>query len=175
MPGERPLVPTGYTDEQSEMTGWARTVANYFTSEKYSFVRVLGEGAEGQAMLVNERDELGRLLRRVAVKTALDPFYDDDLPVEAEAMRRFRGCAHIVQLIALVSIPLDGDSADDPSDDPYQGRGLLGSMLHTKAPRPALVIEYCQNGTLFDLGLRMVFAGAAIPERLLWHILLCRK
>lgn len=171
-PGERPVVPTGSTDAQFEMEGWARTVANYFTNERYSFVRALGEGAQGQAMLVNERDEVGRLLRRVVVKSAVDTFYDQDIQDEADALKRFRGCAHIAQIIALESIA--GDGHDDGEEDPYGGRGLFG-MRSPHAPRPVLVLEYFPNGTIFDLSMRIRDTGASIPERLLWYIILCRK
>ncbi|KAK7957256.1 kinase-like domain-containing protein [Apiospora aurea] len=79
----------------------------------------------------------------------------DEIRDEITSLKRFRGSAHIVQMVSF----RDRD-ADETSSD-----GTL--------PGPYIVLDYLENGTFQDFLERVVKAKARPPNRVLWSILLC--
>lgn len=116
----------------------------------------------GQALLINERDDLGLLLRKLAVKFGNSRLDDVDLRREIGVLNQLRGSAHIVQIVAAEDIPVPVDSSS-------------GNQKGKRLKRPVLVTEYLQNGTLDEFMNRVIDNGHEVPNRILWSIFLCRK
>lgn len=146
--------PTGPTKQQLEQTGYARDVSNFFTNERNRFVRTLGAGVQGQVIQVNERDDMGLLLRRLAVKFASTKIDDPDLQQEISWLRTLRGCAHIIQFIGAETVP----------------SGPTQNSL-----RPVLITEFMENGSVMDFSDRVVDDRNDIPNRILWFVFMCRE
>ncbi|KAK7745731.1 RNA-splicing factor [Diatrype stigma] len=109
------------------------------------------------ALLINERDELGLLVRRLSVKLGNSRLDDEDLKGEIKWLNKLRGSAHIVQIVAAKDIPVD------------PGQGPRGR----RNARPVLVTEFMQNGTLDEFFNRVMDSEEEIPNRILWSIFLC--
>lgn len=157
-PGYRPNASTSEPFE-SDVTDFAKTVAAYFTNERFRYVKELGGGLSGQAVLVQQRDELNLLVRNLAVKFSHSRLGDEDLRAEAGCLKKLRGAAHIVQAIAMRDVPVE------PS----------GNAKGKRLSRPVLVTECLQNGTIEAFIDRAEFGLESVPNRILWAIFLCRK
>ncbi|RYP50099.1 hypothetical protein DL768_004303 [Monosporascus sp. mg162] len=154
--GYRPRVSTDITPEQLSLAGFKRRVADFFTDERYSFVKVLPSGIQGGAIVISERDELGLQLRKLVAKFGNSRIDDEDLRSEIGWLSMLKGAPHIVQIVTAKNIR--------PHSQNTQIRR-----------RPILVTEYVPNGTLGDMMKRVEESNkdAAVPNRILWFIFLC--
>lgn len=128
----------------------------------------------------------------VAVKLPLaEPDYVSVID-EIKVLRNFRGAAHIVQLLAPTTDGPPPDEASTPmawfktftveAGPTGTLRKIVKNILrpppawYTIGPglsAPALVLEYVENGSLFDLLTRISKLGIAVPNRMLWAFFLC--
>lgn len=180
----RAMVPEEESEFSMMAEGWEARVADFFTTERFSVVRELGQGVQGQAILVAERDEFGRLVRNVVVKSATRLEGDRGLAREAEWLTKLRGCPHICQIIATNIILWFGDDDDDDDDDVdmmdmddyYAPPPKVSRRRRTGAvERPVVVMEFIPNGTLQDLAIRHAQERKRWPTRVIWLIFLCRE
>ncbi|RYP40180.1 hypothetical protein DL767_001895 [Monosporascus sp. MG133] len=133
-----------------------RRVADFFTDERYSFVKELPSGIQGGAIVISERDELGLQLWKLVAKFGNSRIDDEDLRSEIGWLSMLKGAPHIVQTATAKNIK--------PHPQNTQ-----------KRRRPILVTEYVPNGTLGDMMKRVKesHGDAAVPNRILWSIFLC--
>ena len=193
----RPMVDMEMEESEGSMMAgsWSARVAEFFTTERFSVVRELGQGVQGQAILVAERDDFGRLIRHVVVKAATDLEGDRGLQREAEWLMKLRGCPHICQIIATNMIPWmnDEDYGDDDDDDDYceDDEDMTDDYMDPyyvpsppklfkrpkKGPmeRPVVVMEFIPNGTLEDLAIRHFQEQKRWPTRVTWLMFQCRE
>lgn len=192
----RPMVDMEKSEHSMTAGGWSAHVAEFFTTERFSVVRRLGEGVQGQAILVAERDEFGQLVRHVVVKAATRLGGDRGLSREAEWLTKLRGCPHICQIIATNMIlwlnDEDYGDDDDDDDDYYEDEEDFTDdymdpfytpsppklyKRPTKGPveRPVVVMEFIPNGTLEDMAIRHLQEQRRWPTRVTWLILQCRE
>ena len=136
-------------------------IENFFQSQQYfdsdgggngrprfPQITALSRGAEGFSFLVREVDAAGRPLRRLAVKYAKLPEWDDKLRAEIAWVDKLRHARHVV----------------DPVDVDTEAFG-----------RPLLVMEFLDHGTLKEFITRVRAARTRIPNLILWRLLLCCK
>ncbi|RYP72277.1 hypothetical protein DL769_004499 [Monosporascus sp. CRB-8-3] len=154
--GYRPRVSTDLTPEQLSLVNFKRTVADFFTNERYSFAKELPSGIQGGAIVISERDELGLQLRKLVAKFGNSRFDDEDLRSEIGWLSMLKGAPHIVQIVTTKNIRPHPQKTQIPR-------------------RPILVTEYVPNGTLGDMMERVEESDgdAAVPNRILWFIFLC--
>ncbi|KAK8013326.1 hypothetical protein PG991_009597 [Apiospora marii] len=112
--------------------------------------RVVGEGAVGVAALL--QDVRKDPAKSYIIKRARKREYMDQLRSEMNILRQFRGAAHISKIVKF-------------KDRGYDQRDEL--------PGPYFITEYLENGTFDDFFKRTCRARVRVPNRVLWHLLLC--
>ncbi|RWA06665.1 hypothetical protein EKO27_g8437 [Xylaria grammica] len=163
----------------------------YFAhSRTWECERMLGSGAYGIALLVQERNARRGYARRVVLKRALDAGADE-LKTEIAMLKLLRGNAHFATMLAS-SEDLDEFSRARVGARAARGlrtifaalrghRGHRGPGLRTifstlRGLRgPALVQEFCPNGTLDYLKDRALKQGLELSNGVLWRFYLCRE
>ncbi|GAW16598.1 hypothetical protein ANO14919_060310 [Xylariales sp. No.14919] len=161
----------------------------YFAHSKtWECERMLGSGAYGVALLVQERNARRGYARRVVLKRALDAGADE-LKTEIAMLKLLRGNAHFATMLAS-SNDLDEFSRARVGARAARGlrtvfaalrgrRGHRGPGLRTifstlRGLRgPALVQEFCPNGTLDYLKDRALKQGLELSNGVLWRFYLC--
>ncbi|KAI0467655.1 kinase-like domain-containing protein [Xylaria cf. heliscus] len=131
--------------------------SNYFTEHhNFEFVRRLGLGSGAVALLFKEveREAPGPKTRNVVVKFAFSEYEyrnqqaDDEIENERKWLTMLQGAEHIVRVL--------GHEVD-----------------RSKVPRPVLVLEYVEYGSIQDLCKRMTVHNVDAPNRVLWSMFLC--
>ncbi|KAK8044178.1 kinase-like protein [Apiospora rasikravindrae] len=118
------------------------------------FRRIIGQGAFGVTALLH--DVRKEPPKQFIIKRALRADAVDDLRLEIQALRRFRGAAHITQLAS------------------YRDRGLNDRGKDNKEiPGPYIIMDYLENGTFKEFFERCVAGNIRVPNRVLWYIMLC--
>ncbi|KAI1756405.1 hypothetical protein F4782DRAFT_550218 [Xylaria castorea] len=187
------------TEEEQLQLG--REVAESFTRRPgVEFVGFAGLGRHGGAILLDETDDAGRLLRKLVVKYSLGALTsdrhsnaDDDLRNEYRWLKMLRGAEHIVQLVPFADCSLklpgisDGEDTFEDSlakmsatEEAQKNEGetsARGAEL-TKEPStvrrcPTFALEYLPYGTLIQFVERLNPHSQLIPNRVLWRIWLC--
>ncbi|RYP90730.1 hypothetical protein DL770_003125 [Monosporascus sp. CRB-9-2] len=145
-----------FRNSSLSLVNFKRRVADFFTDERYSFVKELPSGVQGGAIVISERDELGLQLRKLVVKFGNSRIDDEDLRSDIGWLSMLKGAPHIVQVVTAINIR--------PHPKNTQIRR-----------RPILVTEYVSNGTLGDMMKRVEESDrdTAVPNRILWFIFLC--
>ncbi|KAK8055616.1 hypothetical protein PG993_000843 [Apiospora rasikravindrae] len=119
----------------------------------YKFNRLVGAGGYGIVALLE--DTATNPPKRAIIKRALRKDMVDDLRDEIESLKRFRGSAHIVQMVS------------------YRDRSANKTSSDGTLPGPYIILDYLENGTFKDFLERVIQAKAQVPNRVLWSILLC--
>ena len=121
----------------------------YFDSsvQRFPQIKELSHGAEGFSFLIHEVDASGQPLRKLAVKYAKLPEWDEKLRIESEWLQVLRHALHVVDPVTNVET---------------HGFG-----------RPVLVMEFLDHGPLKDFLNRVKAAQIRIPNLILWRLLLC--
>ncbi|KAI5926785.1 hypothetical protein F4810DRAFT_707326 [Camillea tinctor] len=141
-------LPIQSNNDPTEYPEIFKHVNNYFTqNRRFEQGKMLGRGSFGGAFIFNELDANGEFLRKVVVKTSLDPWSDLATLNEIQHLTAVRGAEHIVRL--LCSVP------DVPGLD-----------------RAAFVMDYVEHGTWGDALARVRAVNQRIPNRMLWGIFL---
>ncbi|KAI1746337.1 hypothetical protein F4680DRAFT_442611 [Xylaria scruposa] len=150
------------------------------TSRTWNYEKLLGHGSSGVAMLLVERDLLrSRRPRRAVLKLPLETATGvGDLIREARALDFLRGHAHIAQRISFTE--------DVSSFQPRGGRirRILRRVVNSfrnppdnlfvylsrlnRSDRPALLLEYLENGNLIRIVEQIYDRDLRLPNRLLW-------
>ncbi|KAI1085529.1 kinase-like protein [Whalleya microplaca] len=130
-----------------------RAIKRYFSEvpSYYKFERAIANGKHGVAVLIKQkaRENPHRDERLFVVKRAYEGRSEERLRHEISVMQRLRGAPHIAQPVVI-----------DP--DPLY---LLS--------RPALILEYAENGTLDNLIDNVQFDDRPLPNRVLWGFFTC--
>ncbi|KAI0552540.1 hypothetical protein F4679DRAFT_581443 [Xylaria curta] len=175
---EAPLSEQDYRRKAKDLEREAKNAIS--TSRTWHYEKLLGHGSSGVAMLLVERDILrSRRPRRAVLKLPLETRTGvSDLIREARALDLLRGHAHISQRISFT---------DDVSS--FQPRGgrikrILQRAVNTirnppdnlfiylsrlnRSDRPALLLEYLENGNLIRIVEQILDRDIQLPNRLLW-------
>lgn len=167
-------------------------IKEYFNNHpKWSFERFLGSGVYGYAVLAKQRTN-DPPARCVVKRGQLEEDWEAHRN-EIEMLRRVRGAAHIVELLAYNNGG-DTDSGDARNVLRRAARwvrrqrrggripGLLGlrrrpdyASIGSDLPGPTLILQYAPNGTLERLRKAGWITGRSIPNRVLWSLFLCRE
>ncbi|KAI0455945.1 hypothetical protein F5B21DRAFT_502969 [Xylaria acuta] len=176
-------------------------VAEFFTRRPgIEFVDFAGLGRHGGALLLEEKDDQGKLSRKLVIKYSLGALTsdrhsnaDDDLRNEYRWLEMLRGAEHIVRLVPFAdcSLNLPGISnGEDTIEDSLakmsvtaeaqnnEGETSARGAKLTKEPLtvrkcPTFALEYLPNGTILQLVNRLVRHSRLIPNRMMWRIWLC--
>ncbi|KAI8948449.1 hypothetical protein F4801DRAFT_591854 [Xylaria longipes] len=186
---------------QEEQRQLGRDAAEYFTRRPgVEFVGFAGLGRHGGALLLEEKDDNKRLIRKLVIKYSLgaltsDPHSnaDDDLRNEYRWLEMLRGAEHIVQLVPFADCSLNlpgisnGEDTIEESlakmsvkEEAQKNEGETsdtGATL-TKEPLtvrkcPTFALEYLPNGTFIQFINRLVPHSQLVPNRVMWRIWLC--
>ncbi|KAK8085704.1 hypothetical protein PG997_006975 [Apiospora hydei] len=117
------------------------------------FRRIIGNGAFGVTALLHDVRE--KPPKPFIIKRALQAGAVNDLRLEIQALRRFRGAAHITQMTS------------------YRDRDINDRGKNDEIPGPYLIMDYLEHGTFKDFFERIVAAKVRVPNRVLWYIMLC--
>ncbi|KAI0478357.1 kinase-like domain-containing protein [Xylaria cf. heliscus] len=140
----------------------------YFSRSRiWECEKALGNGAYGAAILVKERSARDSQGRRVVLKRALSTGIAE-LKVEIATLKKLRGNAHVARLLASCE---DLTEFADPGISETRLQTIFTSLRGLRGP--ALVQEYCQNGTIDSLKEKAKAQNIDIPNRLLWRFYLC--
>ncbi|KAI1334856.1 hypothetical protein F5Y15DRAFT_420477 [Xylariaceae sp. FL0016] len=173
-------------DELGQAKLLGREVAENFhaSNRRLHFVKSAGVGRHGGALLLQENDEDGQLLRKIIIKYSLgDRAHDqrtnpdDDLINEFKWLEQLRGAEHIAQLLDMAEtsfqLRLPGTSSRESADNvPALARWLGRLNVQGQTP-PTFALEYIGGGTLNRFRDRLGDEGQWIPNRMLWQIWLC--
>ncbi|KAI1412523.1 hypothetical protein F5Y13DRAFT_199774 [Hypoxylon sp. FL1857] len=138
--------------EEAQYYARAARVATHFTSRRLKYLDIGGIGRYGGALVFREHDENNVPVRKILVKYSHSLEGDEALRNEAEWLGRLRGAEHIVQMIPLAETNLN-----------VSGTGK----------RPAIALEFLPYGTARMLIIKCQELRGRLPNRLLWHVMLC--
>ncbi|KAI3334166.1 hypothetical protein F4824DRAFT_512449 [Ustulina deusta] len=182
-----------------EQKALGREVAAYFTRNPgIEFVGFAGVGRHGGALILEEKDDGGELLRKLVVKYSLgdltgdpDSNADEDLRNEYHWLEKLRGAEHIIRLVyfADCSLMIPGTSNGEKTyeasvakaaerDEALRsqvegdGDGTKGEFSRARKC-PTFALEYLPNGPLSETILKLEATKKLIPNRILWRIWLC--
>ncbi|KAI8944463.1 kinase-like domain-containing protein [Xylaria longipes] len=155
-------------DDDDNAEAVVAELRGYFSqSGTWECEKMLGNGAYGAAILVKERSAGDGNRRRVVLKRALSDGIAE-LKVETATLKKLRHSAHVATLLASC------EDLTEFADPNILGTGLQTIFTSLRGLRgPALVQEYCENGTLDSLKEKARDQGIDIPNRLLWRFYLC--
>ncbi|KAK7964310.1 hypothetical protein PG996_008001 [Apiospora saccharicola] len=131
----------------------ARFKKRFKGGSDYKFKGFVGQGAYGVTALIHDTKQCPP--RPLIIKRALAADVVDDLETEIQALKLFRGAAHIVQMID------------------YRDCKACEKVSDRKLPGPYIVLDYLENGTFEDFMERVGEAKVRVPNRVLWFIMLC--
>ncbi|KAI0151476.1 hypothetical protein BJ166DRAFT_618143 [Pestalotiopsis sp. NC0098] len=140
----------------------AEVLQKYFDgSKKLDLEAYIGSGLFADVFRIKEAGGPANRVKRYVVKipdTHGNEFYGNDVDYldEAEALKHFRGAAHVVQPKYFL-----------PHEDPLtKGKDELPVKEY-------MYMEWLENGTLGNFFKKIAEDNGVVPNRVLWHFLLC--
>ncbi|KAK8085880.1 hypothetical protein PG997_007151 [Apiospora hydei] len=128
--------------------------------QPFKYQRIVGEGIYGIAALLH--DTRSQPPSKVVIKRPSRREAQAALRQEIRRLRRFRGAAHVLQMVSY----RDRDFGD-PERDADWGRPMTG------LDGPFIVMEYLEMGSFEQFWNRCIQARVRVPNRVLWSIMLC--
>ncbi|KAH9999725.1 kinase-like domain-containing protein [Xylariaceae sp. FL0662B] len=126
--------------------------------KRFEFERIIGEGAFGFTLKMKTKDSIAlqsvpRPIRRFVMKRALNQQAQQNVTNEVNVLQQLQGAMHICQ-----PFYINPDQADNKL------QYLNG---------PSLLIEWIENGIIYDFVDRLADWGQPLPNRMLWRFFLC--